>query len=117
MRVMIIGASQNPNKFGHRAVVAYVAAGHEVFPVHPSARTVAGVATYANVTDVPRPIDRASLYLPPDKSEAVLEALAERGDVVELWLNPGADAPDRIVQAKTLGLQPVVACSLAALHA
>jgi predicted CoA-binding protein len=116
MRVMVIGASRDPAKFGHKAVVAYRAAGHEVFAVNPNADLVAGQPTYADVCSVPGPIDMASVYLPPGDDQGVLNDLAARGDIGELWLNPGADSPDRVARAKSLKLNVVVACSLAALH-
>ena len=115
MRVMVIGASTHHEKYGNRAVRAYQRQGHEVLPVHPTAESVEGIAAYADVCDVPGPVDRATLYLPPAKGEAVLESLAERGDVKELWVNPGAESDRLIERAKQLGLEPIQACSIMAI--
>ena len=115
MRVMVIGASTNREKYGNRAVRAYQGQGHEVLPVHPTAGTVEGIPAYADLRDVAGPVDRATLYLPPDKGEALLEPLAERGDVQELWVNPGAESDRLIERAKELGLEPIQACSIMAI--
>ncbi len=117
MRVMVIGASRDPEKYGHRSVVAHRQAGHTVFPVNPHAAEIAGVPAFADIASVPGPIDRVSVYRPPEADDGFLEALARRGDVSEVWLNPGSESPQRIQKAKSLGLTPVVACSIAALHA
>lgn len=112
MRVMVIGASANPEKFGNKAVRAYLAQGHDVFPVNPTAEQIAGVKAYATVSDVPGPIDRATVYLPPHVGITLLDALAARHDVKEVWLNPGSESNEIVTRAKQLGLEPIVACSI-----
>lgn len=115
MRVMVIGASANPEKFGHKAVVAYMRQGNEVFPVNPHAEQIAGLHVYRDVRSVPGPIDRATVYLPPDLGLEMLDDLAERDDVSELWLNPGAESEEVIARARELGFEPIVACSIVAI--
>jgi len=117
MRVMVIGASTDPSKYGNKAVRAYLTQGHEVLPVNPNAGEVEGVEAFASVTDVPGPIDRATVYLPPNKGMAVLDDLAARDDVGELWLNPGSESPELVDRAKQLGLEPIQACSIMAIGA
>lgn len=114
MRVMVIGASQNPEKYGHKAVLAYQRQGHEVFPIHPEAGQIAGSPAYSDASQPPGPIDRAILYLPPETGRTVLPALAERGDVAELWVSPGAESPELIEDAERLGFDPIQACSIVA---
>jgi hypothetical protein len=52
-----------------------------------------------------------SFYVPPDIGVTLLEGVA-RKQIRELWLNPGAESPELIARARTLGLEPVVACSI-----
>lgn len=115
MRVMVIGASQNRNKYGYKAVAAYQHQGHEVFPVNPAGGEIAGLPVYTDVGSVPEPIDRVTIYLPPEKGMDVLEPIARRGDVSEVWFNPGAESPEVIEKAKQLGLDPIQACSITAI--
>ena len=115
MRVMVIGASTNPAKYGHKAVRAYLKQGHEVLPVNPHADEVAGVRCFHDAADPPGPIDRASLYLPPEVGLSVLPALARRGDVAELWVNPGAESEPLLAEARRLGFEPIQACSIMAI--
>lgn len=112
MRVMVIGASTDASKYGHKAVLAHQRQGHEVFPVHPEAKRIAGSTAYPDVSRPPGPIDRAILYLPPEIGRTVLPALAERGDVAELWVSPGAESPELIEEAERLGLNSIQACSI-----
>ena len=115
MRIMIIGASTNREKFGNKAVRAFLRQGHDVFPVNPRADVVEGVRCYRGIADVPGPIDRASLYLPPELGLDAVRALAARGDVAELWVNPGAESPELLAEARRLGLNPIQACSILAI--
>ena len=115
MRVMVIGASTNREKYGNRAVRAYQGQGHAVVPVHPTTGTIEGIPAYADVGDVPGTVDGATLYLPPNKGETILEPLAERGDLKELWVNPGAESEQLIERAKELGLEPIQTCSIMAI--
>ena len=119
MRVMVIGASERAHKYGNKAVRAFLRQGHEVFPVNPRlARlgvTIEGLRVYGDVTGPPGPIDRATVYLSPIQGMGILPDLAARGDVAELWLNPGAESPELVAEAKRLGLNPIQACSIIAI--
>jgi predicted CoA-binding protein len=109
---MIIGASTNREKFGNKSIRAHLRKGHEVFPVNPRATEIEGVRCYPTAGAPPGPIDRVSMYLPPALGIRVLPELAERGDVAELWLNPGAESPELVREARRLGFEPILACSI-----
>lgn len=115
MRIMVIGASTNRGKFGNKSLRAHVRAGHEVFPVNPRADVIEGLRCYATIADVPGPIDRATVYLPPKLGVGAMRELAERGDVAEVWLNPGADGDEVVEAAEGAGLTVIQACSIVAL--
>jgi len=112
MRVMVIGASRDKSKYGNKAVRAYQQKGHEVLPVNPNADEIEGARAYADIASVPGPIDRATVYLPEDAGRNAMDELAERGDVQEVFLNPGADEDSVVGQAKRKGLNVRTACSI-----
>lgn len=119
MRVMVIGASADRSKFGNKAVRAFLRHGDEVFPVNPRAarhgERIEGLAVFPDVASVPGPIDRATVYLPPGLGVGAIEALAARGDVGEIWLNPGADGAEVVRRARELGVEVIRACSIVAI--
>ena len=112
--VAVIGASNNRNKFGNRAVRAYVQQGYTVVPINPHESDVEGLKTYASVLDVPGTIDMASLYVQPEVGEQVIAEIARKG-IAEVWLNPGAESDQLIARARALNIQPIVACSIVAI--
>jgi len=114
MRVMVIGASRNRDKYGNKAVRAYQRQGHEVVAVNPNVELIAGAPSYPDVRSIPGSVDRATLYLPPEQGIDILPPLADRGDVTDLWINPGAESEQLIEEAKRLGFKPIQACSIMA---
>jgi predicted CoA-binding protein len=108
--VAIIGASADPNKFSNKSIRAHLAAGYDVFPVNPKEETIEGLKVYKSVLDIPVALDRISLYLPPQIGIKVLDDVAKKG-CKEFWVNPGAESPELIEKAQSLGLEPIMACS------
>ena len=109
--VAIIGASANRNKFGNKSVRAHLKQGWEVYPVNPKGGEVEGLEVYASVRDIPVKLDRVSLYLPPAVALKLLPDIAAvRPD--EFFVNPGAESEEFVEQARRLGLDPILACSI-----
>ena len=109
--IAIIGASRSRQKYGNKAVRAYVSQGYRVFPIHPREQTVEGLQAYPSVRDVPVALDRASLYVPPEVGLQLLPDLAEK-KIGEIWLNPGSESPELLARARALGLNVVEGCSI-----
>ena len=115
-RVAVVGASSNPQKFGNQAVRALNRRGYEVIPVNRHETQIEGLTTYHSVLDIPGEVDMVTIYVPPAEALDVICQIAEK-KIPEVWLNPGADAPEVIDRALELGLEPIVACSLMAIGA
>ncbi len=111
--IAIIGASNNRGKYGNRAVRAYLAQGWTVYPVNPKEDQIEGLASYRTVADLPAPVDRASLYVPPTVGIQLLDAILARG-AKELWVNPGSGSPELLAMAEKIGLLAVEGCSIVA---
>jgi predicted CoA-binding protein len=113
--IAIIGASNDSQKYGHAAVLAFLEAGWVVHPVNPKEREVAGLKAYASISDVPQPVDWVSLYVPPSVGEKLLPELAEV-DAKEVWFNPGSATLELLRAAQEqLPLKVVSGCSIRAI--
>ncbi len=114
-RVAIVGASPDPSRYSHQAVLRFAAKGWEVWPVHPLAATIAGHPAVPSLDQVPPPLDLVCLYVNPSIGMGLLpQIVAVRP--LGLWLNPGAESPDLIAAAQASGLRVVTACALVALQ-
>jgi hypothetical protein len=109
--IAIVGASADRGKYGNKAVRAFVQGGWTVYPVNPSVPEVEGLPTYASIADVPGPIDRISMYVPPKVGRKMLALIAAKSPQ-EFFLNPGSEDADLVKEAEALGLHPVQACSI-----
>ncbi len=109
--VAVIGASKDRTKFGNKAVRAFRARGYVVYPVNPREREIEGLPACASVTDIPGPVDMATVYVPPEVGRLVMADLARKG-IREVWLNPGADDERVVRAARVHGLEPICACSI-----
>jgi acyl-CoA synthetase (NDP forming) len=109
--VAVIGASSVRQKYGNRAVRAYLRQGWTVYPVNPNETAVEGLTTYKSITDIPGAVDRASLYVPAEIGQTLLEGIRRKA-VKELFVNPGAESDALLAEAERLGLEPIQACSI-----
>ena len=110
--VAIIGASNARDKYGNKSVRAYLRQGWTVYPVNPNETTVEGLAVYKTIADVPKPIDRVSLYVPASVGVTLLDAIKAAAPHSELFVNPGAESDDLIMRAEALGFEPIQACAI-----
>jgi hypothetical protein len=109
--VAVLGASNDRRKYGNKAVRAYAVRGYSVFPVNLRESAIEGIPSVRSVLDVPVPLDRVTVYLPPERLLAILPEIARKG-TRELFLNPGTDRADVVAAARALGLEPILACSI-----
>lgn len=109
--IAVVGASRARHKFGNKCVRAYAEAGWTVYPVHPSESEIEGLPCLPDLARVPGPLDRISLYLPPETTLRLLPEVAARG-AGEVWLNPGSADTAVLDLARELGIPVRDGCSI-----
>ena len=109
--VAVIGASNDHAKFGNKAVRAFRQQGYTVYPVNPDATEIEGLSAYPSVRDLPVRPEMVSVYVRPPVLLKILPDIAARG-CDELWLNPGTESDEVLVEAERLGLNVIQACSI-----
>ena len=83
-RIVVLGASTNPDKYGNKIVKNLVSKGYPVVPVNPKEPEVEGLVAYPSVPDVVGPVALVNFVVPPAVSKTVLEAIKEL-DVGAVW--------------------------------
>ena len=109
--VAVIGASSDRQKFGNKAVRAFLQQGYEVYPVNPKETLIEDLPVFRTILDVPVRPQMVSVYLPPQVLLKVLPDIAAKG-CDELWLNPGTESDEVLAEAERLGLNAIRACSI-----
>ena len=114
-RVVIIGASDNPERYSHQAQLLLRQHGHEVVPVHPKLTAIEGVPVVADVSAISGPVDTVTLYVGPQISLTLkdkLIALKPR----RVIFNPGTENPELAARLREAGVDTVEACTLVMLR-
>ncbi|MCJ7780995.1 MAG: CoA-binding protein [Acidimicrobiia bacterium] len=88
--VAVVGATDNPQKFGNRIYRDLKGKGFRVYPVNPSRDTVDGDLSYARLSDLPEKPDIINFVVPPTRTLRVLEQAKELG-FTTVWIQPGAE--------------------------
>lgn len=113
--VAVLGASSNPIRYSFRAVQMLAEKGYNVYPVHPSAKDVDGIACYPSLGDIRDPIDTITVYLSPPRSTPVVDDIV-RAAPRRVILNPGAENDELQRKCEEAGIQVQRACTLVMLH-
>ena len=79
--VAVIGASATPGKVGHDIFVNILKGGFTgtLYPVNPRSRSIASVRAYADIRDIPDPVDLAIVILPPHQVEKAIANAISHG--------------------------------------
>ena len=109
--VAVIGASNDRHKFGNKALRAFRDEGYTVIPINTHERVIEGMPAYASVLDVPGPIDMATVYVQPEVAFRLLDEF-KRKQIAEIWINPGAESDELLIEARRRQLNVIAACSI-----
>ena len=87
--IAVVGATDNPGKFGWKIYTDLKAKGYRVVAVNPGRATVDGDEAFQSVADLPEPPDIVNIVVPPPRTLRVLDDVAELEDAA-VWIQPGA---------------------------
>lgn len=87
-RIVVVGASNNTQKYGYIIVDNLSKKGYTVLPVNPKEETICGLPAYASLAEVPGPVHLVNVVTPPRVTLKVLEQMAELG-LDNAWLQDG----------------------------
>jgi hypothetical protein len=87
----VVGATGNPDKYGHRIFRNLKSRGYEVYPVNPRLKELEGTRCYASLGDIPVKVDVVNFVVPPDLTKEILKECKELG-LNRIWLQPGSES-------------------------
>lgn len=104
--IAVVGASRRSESLGN-LVLRNLLEGEftgTLYPIHPEAARVAGLAAYRTVAEVPEPVDLAIVVVPFDKVPGVIEDTAAAGVHALIVISAGfADSgPDGVYRERRL---------------
>lgn len=110
----VVGANQDPDKYGNKILKALVSRGYMVYPVNPLYEEVEGLKCYKDLSSIPEVPEVIDMVVSPKRGKAVLEEAAELG-IKYIWLQPGTYNDEIMELIESKGLIAAKACILMAL--
>lgn len=110
-RVVIVGASDNPARYSHRALLLLRKHGHEVVPVHPKLAEIEGVPVVAALDLISGSVDTVTMYVGPAISAGLQEKLVALRPRRVIF-NPGAENAALAAALQKAGIACEEACTL-----
>lgn len=114
-RTVIIGASDNPNRYSYFACVRLKEFGHEVFPIGIRAGEIQGTSIITHRPEL-KNIDTITLYVGPKNQASWLEYMISLSPK-RIIFNPGTEDSGTIAAVREAGIEAELACTLVMLSA
>jgi len=105
-RFAVVGATDNPQKYGNQIVKNLKNRGYEVYPVNPRLKELEGLSCYPNLTDIPVKVDVVDFVVPPGATEEILKQCKEL-ELSRIWLQPGSESETAITYCRENDLKVV----------
>ena len=105
-RFAIVGATDNPQKYGNQIVKSLKSRGYEVYPVNPKLKELEGLTCYSSLADIPVKVDIVDFVVPPAVTEEILKECKELG-LSRIWLQPGSESERAIAFCRENNLKVV----------
>jgi hypothetical protein len=107
---LVIGASENPERYSNKAIRALISHGHEVAALGLKKGSVEGVAFHTEKIQFEN-IDTVTLYVgsqnQPEYYSYIIGLKPRR-----VIFNPGTENPEFIARLQADGIYPEIACTL-----
>jgi len=110
MKTLVIGASENPERYAYKAIHQLVKAGHEVKAIGLKKGNVAGIEIE---TGQPKfeAIDTITLYVGPNNQPVFYEYIIQLNPRRVIF-NPGTENPELFNLLRSKNIEVEIACTL-----
>ncbi len=89
----VVGATDNPSKYGSVIYRDLKRKGFIVYPVNPNRTVVDGDRTFATLAEIPRKPMIVNIVVPPEVTIKILQQCLDLG-LMNVWLQPGSESPE-----------------------
>ena len=93
VRIALVGASNDPHKFGNRIYLDLRSKGYDVIPVNPKDKQIEGDRTYSSIEMMEELPDIVNFVVPPPIAMKVAQEAVELG-INHLWFQPGSECEE-----------------------
>ena len=117
-KVVILGASDRPERYSYKAMELLEKFGHKTFLVHPRLKEIDGrncLSSLSEASTVAGSVDTLTLYVNPTISSKVVDEIIKMnpGRVI---FNPGTENPELVTKLDRASIAHEEACTLVLLN-
>jgi predicted CoA-binding protein len=102
----VVGASRDPQKYGHQVYKDLRNAAYRVYPINPNSNEVLGDKCYQGLESLPIKPDVVDIVVPPKITERIVETCKRLG-ITRVWMQPGSESEAAIKFCKQNGIDVV----------
>jgi hypothetical protein len=105
--IAVVGLSPKSNRPSYRVAAALQGFGYHIIPVRPAVDEVLGEPAYADLYQVPGPIDIVDVFRAPEHVDEIVDACIKR-NIAALWLQDGVINEQAAARARQHGIQVIM---------
>ena len=102
----VVGASRDPEKYGHKVYRDLLNAGYRVYCVNPNADEVLGNKCFPNLKVLPVKPDVVDIVVPPEITKQIVKICKKLG-ITKVWMQPGSESEAAIRFCEENGMDVV----------
>ncbi len=107
----VIGANQDPEKFGNKVYKRLKEKNYEVYPVNPKYSTIDDDVSYKDLTSLPKKPDVINMVVSPEIGKRFIEEAINLG-IKNIWFQPGTISKEIFQMLKNSDIKVLQACVL-----
>ena len=105
--IAVVGLSPKQHRDSYQVAAYLQQQGYRIIPVNPAVREVLGERAYANLTDVPEPIDMVDVFRRSELVPSIVDEAVQHG-VRVVWTQLGVVHQEAAAVAVSQGLDVVM---------
>jgi len=109
--VVVLGASNNPERYSYKALKMLTEYGYRTIPVHPQLKEIDGVEVKNSLADIAEDVYTLSLYVGPEKIVPLIPEIIKLKPQ-RVILNPGTESGELKEALAKASIPYAEACTL-----
>lgn len=89
--IAVVGASNNPRKYGYKVVADLISKDYNVIPINPREEKIFGIQAFSSLKKVKTKIDWVVFVVPPKIGERILIDV-KKLKIPSVWMQPGSES-------------------------
>ena len=114
-KVVVLGASDNPERYSYKAVKMLSEHKYEVIPVHPTLDSIEGFRVVKELDDIKDDIYTLTVYVGPGRISPLIEGIVKLKPQ-RVVLNPGTESDELKAALDKASIKYLEACTLVLLR-